>query len=443
MKEQLEMLWSLFYAHLSLSLVALFIGTAISIPLGIWVSHRKKWRKIVLGFSGVIQTIPGLALLAIMVPLLDFTSRFFAHYLNFKFSSIGYLPALLALILYSLLPILRNTVTGILGVDRELIEAAEAVGMTPRQRLFKVELIMALPVIFAGLRTATIWVIGLTTLATPVGAPSLGNLIFSGLQTKNYPAVFGGCIAAAILAIFFDSLMGKIESSWRKRQFGLLKAIIVFLTLLYGVIFFNSLKELFADNDNKVIIGTKSFTEQYILGDILKKMIQGKTSMEVDLRKSLGSNLLFDALKNDQIDIYISYSGTVWSSLMKRKDIPSSSEKLLSEVRSFIEKEHNAKVASFLGFENKYAFAMARSKAEKLGIKNVSDLKNHSLRLKLGTDYVFLDRLEWKNIKKLYTIDFRKKIVMDPTLMYDSVNKGEVDIITAYTSDGRIKKYDL
>ena len=102
--------------------------------------------------------------------------------------------------------------------------------------------------------------------------------------------------------------MGKIESSWRKRQFGLLKAIIVFLTLLYGVIFFNSLKELFADNDNKVIIGTKSFTEQYILGDILKKMIQGKTSMEVDLRKSLGSNLLFDALKNDQIDIYISYS---------------------------------------------------------------------------------------------------------------------------------------
>ena len=443
MKEQLLILGSLFYSHLSLSLVALLVGILISIPLGVWVSHQKRWQNLVLGFSGVIQTIPGLALLAIMVPILGTVSDWSETNFNYKFSSIGTLPALLALILYSLLPILRNTVTGIAGIDEDLIEAADAVGMTPKQKLFKVELIMAMPVIFAGIRTATIWVIGLATLATPVGAPSLGNIIFSGLQTKNYPLVFAGCIAAALLAIFFDSLMGLLEKAWQKRKWNTLKVILCFFILLYSFIFYKGSKDIFFKDENKIIVGTKAFTEQYILGDIIKMIVQEKTPYKVDIRKSLGSNLLFDALRNDQIDIYVTYSGTIWSAVMKEKGLSPSSKALLSKVTDYVEKKHNLKVAARLGFENKYAFAMTRKKASELGIKTIDDLKKFAGDLKLGTDYVFLDRLEWKNIRGLYKIDFQKKIVMDPTLMYESVHDNQVDVITAYTSDGRIKKYDL
>ena len=443
MKEQLLLLASLFYSHLSLSLVALLIGTLISVPLGIWVSHKKKWQGLVLGFSGVIQTIPGLALLAIMVPLLGTLSDWSEANFNYKFASIGTLPALLALILYSLLPILRNTVTGIVGVDEDLIEAANAVGMTPRQRLLKVEIIMAMPVLFAGLRTATIWVIGLATLATPVGAPSLGNIIFSGLQTKNYPIVFAGCLAAALLAIFFDGLMGQLEKAWQNKKWKVIKGILLFFIILYSFIFYKGAKDTFFEDENKVVIGTKAFTEQYILGDILKMTIEDKTPYNVDVRKSLGSNLLFDALRNNQIDVYVTYSGTLWSSIMKKKGPPPSPKELLSKVTTYVEKNHNLKVAARLGFENKYAFAMTRKKAMRLGIQTIDDLKNFASELRLGTDYVFLDRLEWKNIRNLYNFDFQKKIVMDPTLMYESVHNKQVDVITAYTSDGRVQKYDL
>ena len=207
MKEQLALLPSYLTAHVQLTLLALLCSTAVSLPLGLVVTRVKWLERPVLALAAIIQTVPSLALLAIMVPLLA----------TFNFQSIGFLPAFIGLTLYGILPILRNTVTGIANVDPALLDAAKAVGMTPSQQLYRVELPIAMPMIIAGLRTATAWTVGVATLSTPVGATSLGNYIFSGLQTRNHTSVLIGCVAAAILALVLDGLVRGLEISVRKR----------------------------------------------------------------------------------------------------------------------------------------------------------------------------------------------------------------------------------
>jgi osmoprotectant transport system permease protein len=235
MADQLALLPGYLTAHLQLALVSLLLGTAVSIPLGIVVTRRKSLESGVLGIASVIQTIPSLALLAIMVPALAAVSAVTARAFGIELRSIGYAPALVALSLYSILPILRNTVTGIESVDPSLIEAARGVGMTDRQMLLRVELPLAMPVVVAGVRTATVWVVGTATLSTPVGATSLGNYIFSGLQTRNTAAVLVGCIAAAGLAIVLDQLIRAVEVAARRRRRSWLVAALAAIAALYAV----------------------------------------------------------------------------------------------------------------------------------------------------------------------------------------------------------------
>ena len=208
MREQLALLPELLGAHIRLTLCALVTGAALAVPAGVLASRVPRVEGLVLGLAGVIQTVPALALLAVMVPLLS----------GLGLSGIGFLPAFLALVLYSLLPILRNTVAGLEGIDPAVREAAEGVGMTPGQRLRMVELPLALPVILAGVRTATVWSVGMATLSTPVGAPSLGNYIFGGLQTRNYDAVLVGCGAAALLALGLDGLLRLLANGYTQRR---------------------------------------------------------------------------------------------------------------------------------------------------------------------------------------------------------------------------------
>ena len=210
MSEQLALLPGYLTAHLQLTLLALLAGIAFSIPAGVLVTRRRWLEQPVLGTATIIQTIPSLALLAIMVPALA----------ALGFTSIGFLPAFIGLTLYSVLPILRNTVTGLAGVDPALIEAAQGVGMTPAQCLRRVELPLAMPVILAGIRTSAVLTVGVATLSTPVGAPSLGNYIFSGLQTRNLTAVLVGCIAAAVLALSLDGLVRALGAAIVQRKTG-------------------------------------------------------------------------------------------------------------------------------------------------------------------------------------------------------------------------------
>jgi osmoprotectant transport system permease protein len=238
---QLALLPNYLGRHLLLSVTALSIGVALALPLGFFIARNNLVRGPTLAVAGLIQTIPGLALLALMVPL---------------FGRIGFLPAVIALILYSVLPVLRNTVTGIREVDPNLIEAGLGLGMTRNQLLFKVQLPLAMPVVIAGIRTATVWVVGLATLSTPVGATSLGNYIFSGLQTQNYTAVLVGCVAAAALAMILDQLIRVIEIAVTRRSVLLLTVSAAATLALVGAGLWPVLSSAPGGTAPKGVIGT-------------------------------------------------------------------------------------------------------------------------------------------------------------------------------------------
>src|ERR1700759_1528633 len=194
------------------------LGLVVSLPLAISARKAPILRGILLGVASIVQTVPGLALLALFYPLLLALASLTLAWFGFGFSAFGFLPAVLALALYSMLPVLRNTITGVNGVAPELLEAAQGVGMTPRQSLFTVELPLALPVIMAGIRPSAVWVSGTATLSTPIGQTSLGNYIFAGLQTQNWVFVLFGCLAVAVLALAVDQLLALIENGLRHRS---------------------------------------------------------------------------------------------------------------------------------------------------------------------------------------------------------------------------------
>ncbi len=265
MSEQLALLPEYLSAHLRLTLSALLAGTLIAVPAGILVSRWRRLEGPVLGLAGVIQTIPALALLAVMVPLLS----------GLGLPGIGPLPAFLALVLYSLLPILRNTVAGLHGIDPAVIEAARGVGMTGGQRLVQVELPLALPVILAGIRTATVWTVGMATLSTPVGAASLGNYIFGGLQTRNSAAILTGCVAAATLALVLDGLVRSIGLALGARRRGALVAALALLAASAPGPGLPAGRGA-APRRRAVVVGAKTFTEQYVLAEILAETVRAE-----------------------------------------------------------------------------------------------------------------------------------------------------------------------
>ena len=434
MSEQLALLPELLSAHVRLTLSALFAGVLLAVPAGVLVSRVRRLEAPVLGAAGVIQTIPALALLAVMVPLLS----------GLGLPGIGTLPAFLGLVLYSLLPILRNTLTGLNGIDAAVLEAARGVGMTSPQRLVQVELPLALPVVVAGIRTAAVWTVGMATLSTPVGAPSLGNYIFGGLQTRNSAAILTGCAAAAVLALVLDGLTRILGRSVAARRRGPLVAALAALLALAAWAFGTSLAAArHAPAARPIVVGAKTFTEQYVLAEILAETVRAATGRDVTTLASLGSTVAFDALRRDEIDLYVDYTGTLWATVMARRGpVPSRSE-VAEEVRRWLAQEAGVTLAASLGFENAYCFAVRRETAEPLGLRSLVDLSRHAKRLSLASDYEFFGREEWKAVEAAYGLAFREKRTMDPSLLYQAIAARQVDVITAYSSDGRIDALGL
>lgn len=424
--EQLALLPDYLSQHLLLSVTALGIGIGISLPLAIVVTRLRALQGPVLMVASAIQTIPSLALLALMVPLLR---------------AIGFVPAAIALIMYSMLPVVRNTVTGIQEVDPDLIEAGRGLGMTNNQLLMKVQLPLAMPVIIAGIRTATVWVVGIATLSTPVGATSLGNYIFSGLQTQNYTAVLVGCVAAAALALILDGLIRVMEVAASRRSRALVATGVLATVAVLGV----GLSPLWSGAANearpRAIIGAKTFTEQYILGDLIADRLEA-AGFRTEKIESLGSTVVFDALVAGRIDCYVDYSGTIWANHMKREDNPGRAA-VLEGVKDWLAKEHGVEHTVRLGFDNTYALAMRREHAESLDIRTIGDLVAYAPDFKLGGDYEFFGRPEWAELKARYGLEFSGFVTMDSTLMYSAVATNDVDVITAFSTDGRIPGFDL
>ena len=424
-------------SHVLVSITALALGLGISLPLAIASRRRPVLRAPLLTIASVVQTIPGLALLALFYPMLLALAGLSERLFGQGFSALGFLPSVLALALYSMLPVLRNTVIGLNGVDCSLLEAGRVIGSKPGKVLRDIELPLAMPVIMAGIRTSAVWVIGTATLSTPIGQTSLGNYIFAGLQTQNWVFVLFGCVAAAGLALIVDQLLALMERGVEQHRRGMVVAGGIGLVLVVLAALFPG----FSRAQGGYLIGAKPFTEQYVLAALIEQRIEAR-GLSAQGRNGLGSGVIFNALAANDIDAYVDYSGTLWANQMHRADIKSRAE-VLAEVSRWLETMHDIRMLGPLGFENAYALAMPRERAQKLGIRSIADLASHAGDLSIAGDYEFFERPEWQAIRDAYGLRFRAQRTMQSDFMYQAAKAGDVDVVSAYTSDGRVAQFDL
>jgi osmoprotectant transport system permease protein len=308
--------------------------------------------------------------------------------------------------------------------------------MTPLQSLMSVELPLALPVMMAGIRTAAVWVIGTATLSTPIGQTSLGNYIFAGLQTQNWVLVLFGCAAAALLALAVDQLLALIETGLRARHSlrvalgGAGIAALVAATLIPSL----------ARPSSAYVVGAKTFAEQYVLSALIAQRLSA-AGLSATTREGLGSNVIYEALVNGDIDVYVDYSGTLWANQFHHSDIKPR-QQLLTELKTELAQQ-KVTLEGELGFENAYALVIPKQRAEQLHIRTLADLAAYAPDMSIAADYEFFSRPEWAALRTAYGLNFREQRQMQPDFMYAAVASGEVDVIAGYTSDGLIAKYDL
>lgn len=410
--------------HVLLSVSAMAVGLVLSLPLGVLASKRPRLGEIALGVAGIMQTVPSLALLVIMVPLLG---------------AIGFAPAFVAISLYSVLPILANTIAGLRSVDPILLDAGRGLGMTSRQLLWRVQIPIALPIIVAGVRAATVMTVGAATLATPVGGVSLGNYIFSGLETNNMRTAVFGCLCTAVLAVLMDQLVRieELAAKRRSRKLAMVGAAGLCFVVIGGLL--GPISNLFAPP--AAVVAGATFTEQAILTEVLKKKLE-EVGFRVDRRSGLGHTILLLGLKHNQIDCCVAYTGDMWAIVMKRKDT-ADRQTTYNEARRFLREQYGIVCQGPLGFENAYALAMRRQVAERMKIRSIADLSPHSSQLRIAGDMGFFHRQDWNSVRTAYKLSFKEIQAMDPSLMYSAVAEGTVDVVCAYTTDGRILENNL
>jgi osmoprotectant transport system permease protein len=416
-------------AHVVLSASAIGLAMLIALPMAVWASRSAIVSRLALSLASLVQTIPALALLALFFPLLLSLRTVFGEGLP----TLGFLPALMALTLYALLPILRNAVTAQANLDPEVLEAADGVGMTKWQKLTLVEAPLSAPFIMAGIRTASVWTIGAATLATTIGQPSLGDPIFAGLQTQNWALVLAGCLASAALALAADNLLWVIEVGLAKRSrwmtFGGMAVVALgILAALWA--------QSTGSDERRIVIAAKQFSEQYILAQLIGSRLEA-AGYAVEYRDGLGSAVAHSAVASSSIDIAVDYTGTIWANYLSRTYNPGR-EAMYQTIAEWEQRENGVKVLGRLGFENAYAFAMRGDRARALGVASLTDLVGQAPQLTVGGDPEFFERPEWIAVRDAYGLRFAKSRNFAPTFMYNALQSGEADVISAYTSDGRI-----
>jgi len=416
-------------AHVVLAASAIGLAILIALPLAVWAGRSRIVSRLALSLASLVQTIPALALLALFFPLLLSLRAVFGEGLP----TLGFLPALMALTLYALLPILRNAVTAQANLDEGVLEAADGVGMTRWQKLVLVEAPLSAPFIMAGIRTASVWTIGAATLATTIGQPSLGDPIFAGLQTQNWALVLAGCLASAGLALAADNLLWVIEVGLARRKRwmthgGMAVVVLGILAALWG--------QGAPGDERRIVIAAKSFSEQYILAQLIGSRLEAAGYM-VEYRDGLGSAVVHSAVASSNVDISVDYTGTIWTNYLKREDNPGR-EAMYTTIRDWELRENGVTVLGRLGFENAYAFAMRQDRAAALGVTSLADLVGKGAQLTIGGDPEFFERPEWIAVRDAYGLSFGRTRNFAPTFMYNALQSGEADVISAYTSDGRI-----
>ncbi|MGH7142762.1 MAG: glycine betaine ABC transporter substrate-binding protein [Planctomycetota bacterium] len=446
--------------HVVLTGGATLAAIAIGVPLGV-LAARKRWaRGPVSGSVGILQTVPSLAMLAILLALLH---------------QIGYLPAVIALTLYALLPIMRNTLTGLEGLPQPVLEAAEGLGMTPAQKLFKVELPMALPVIIAGIRTAAVVGVGIGTLMAFIGAGGLGEFINRGLSLNNSNLILLGAIPAAILALLVDGSIAAFQwgltfrqhprRPWAERVGPILQPLALAAPVL--ILACGSAGFLFppgdgagpstapstaaaADSgashptDGVFRIGSKNFTEQLILGEMMAQMIEAHTHLKVVRNLDMaGTMLCHQALVSGAIDCYPEYTGTALTAILKQP-VVADPDKAYAIVAKAYKKQFRCEWLDPFGFNNTYALTVRGAEARDRRLTKISDLLALNGQLRAGFTAEFSERPDGlPGLRKAYGLGFKSVVDLDPSIMYQAVAQKQVDIICAFATDGRIAAFHL
>lgn len=435
---------NLIFQHLQITVLAVVAAIAIGVPLGILISYIKKVGPPILGAANIIQAIPSLALLGFLIPFLG----------------IGFKPALFMVVLYSLLPIIKNTATGLDNISSDLVEAATGIGMTPFQVLYKVKLPLALPVIMAGVRISAVTAVGLVTIAAFIGAGGLGYLVYSGIRTVNNAQILAGAIPACLMALGIDFLVAQVEKAVspislradiksldkaritvirRKQRVGLAATSFVLVAII-GVGLVSGIKT----NTKSITIGAKDFTEQNIVGNIYAELIEAKTDIDVNRRLDLGgTQIVFTALTSGELDMYIEYTGTIYGSVLKETEARSS-EEIYKMTCDGLESEYNIAVLSPIGFNNTFAIAVRPDTAKEYNLTCISDLAKVSKNMKASPTLEFMNRADGiQGLQEIYRMEFGSLQPLDGTPRYSALVNKQSDVIDVYATDGLIREFDL
>ena len=432
--------------HIQLSFFAVIVAIFIGVPLGLLISRYDKASKPIMSVINVIQAVPSMAALGFMIPLFG----------------IGATPAIIMVMLYALLPIVKNTATGLKNISPSAMEVAKGIGMTNVQILFKIQFPLAMPVIMAGVRISAVSAVGLMTLAAYIGAGGLGSLIFAGVQLVNTNMILGGAIPSCLLALSMDFVFSQIEkivtpvslrsgaklpvnmaqvrryNTNRKLFFRVSAAV---LAVLLGLSIFSAIPK----NQDSVVVTSKNFPEQILLGHMAGDLLEEYTDLEVDLRLGLGgTDICHTAMKSGEVDVQIEYAATLYGIILKQPMIGVSEEHVYETAKTMYSDLYQLEVLETWGFSNTYGIAVEKSVADSLGLKTLSDLAKVSDTMKLGATFEFMGREDGlKGVLPAYDMSFEEVIPLDSGMKYLAVEEDSCDAIVVFTTDGQIENYDL
>lgn len=428
-KTKWDFFGKLLIEHLEISMAAILIAIMFGGLVGILISEYKRSAKPALSVINFLYTIPSISMLGFLIP----------------FSGVGNVTAVIALTVYALLPMVRNTYTGMNNVDPNILEAAKGMGSTGKQILFHVQLPLAMPVIISGIRNMVTMTIALAGIASFIGAGGLGVAIYRGITTNNGAMTVAGSLLIALLALITDSLLGFIETNILKRGKKSKKQNRA-LVLIIGIIIICLLVGIFVPKERtKVIrIATKPMTEQYILGEMLKAVIEQDTGLRVNLTQGVGGGTsnIEPAIERGEFDLYPEYTGTGWNTVLKNKELYS--EKLFNRLQEKYQKKLGLTWEVMLGFNDTYGIAIRKELAGKYKIKTYSDLQKLSRKLVFGAEYDFFQREDgYDKLRSTYGLSFKSTSDMDMGLKYRAINSGKIDIMPVNTTDGQLARADV
>lgn len=443
--ERHQQILSLLTEHIQLTAIAIFVSILIGVPLGIVINRYDRLYKYIMGFANVVQAIPSMAILGFTIPLLG----------------IGRVPAIFMVTLYALLPIIKNTATGLGNINKDTLEAAKGIGMTEAQVLFKVQFPMALPVIMAGVRISAVSSVGLMTLASMIGAGGLGYLIYSGIQMVSTNMILAGAIPACILALIVDFLFGKIEQAvtpvslrtdielpdseegiiqLKKRGRNTMRTAAALMAMLLVYVGVTSID----NTPDTIIVTSKPYTEQQIMGNMAADLLEAHTNMNVVRKLNLGgTQVCHNALASGEADVHVEYTSSMFMAVLGQ-EISRDRDYIFNYVKEQYDEQYNMSILPDWGFNNTYGLAVKRSTAEKYNLTKISDLVGVSQNLVFTPTFEFSNREDGMiGLTREYGLTFKEVVPVDGGLRYTAIDNDECDIIVAYTTDSLPAEYDL